>query len=84
MKTPYQWLKEDKFKIPTGVSYNDPNLTMRQCAQYIGEYIRYKKHLGKDYHGNDMCPYCDYEDSLGIIVKTIKCGKCIIKESPTN
>lgn len=45
MKTPYQWLKEEKFKIPQGATYYDPKLTMRQCAQYIGEYIKYKEEL---------------------------------------
>jgi hypothetical protein len=38
--TPLNWLLNDKFKIVKGSSYTLPNITIRQCASWIGEYVK--------------------------------------------
>lgn len=37
---PHAWLKANKFKISDGETYHDPKITMRQCASWIGEYVK--------------------------------------------
>jgi len=41
-QTPLNWLLTDKFKIVKGSTYRLPDITVRQCASWIGEYV--KKH----------------------------------------
>jgi hypothetical protein len=41
-QTPLNWLLTDKFKIVKGSTYTLPDITVRQCASWIGEYV--KKH----------------------------------------
>lgn len=38
--TPFTWLKEEKFKIPQGATYLETKVSMRQCAAWIGEYVK--------------------------------------------
>ena len=37
---PYNWLKEEKWKIPQGATYYDPKVTLTQCAGWMMEYIK--------------------------------------------
>ena len=38
--TPYEWMREEKFKIPKGSTYINPTLSMRVCAVWMEEYIK--------------------------------------------
>ena len=40
--TPLNWLLRDKLGIEKGTTYIEPKLTVRQCASWMGEYV--KKH----------------------------------------
>ena len=38
--SPYKWIKEEKFKIKEGESYNEPRVNLIQCASWISEYVK--------------------------------------------
>lgn len=42
--TPLNWLLRDKLGIERGTTYIEPNISIRQCASWISEYV--KKYCG--------------------------------------
>ena len=37
---PLEWIKRDKLGIEKGTTYREPNISIRQCASWISEYIK--------------------------------------------